>query len=292
MIRLPSFSPRRGTRRRRPEPPKQPVVPKVRQRAVPEPSEPVTSTALPRLGDRGTLRTVWLAALIAVSLIPLGFVARKLAAQPFFAVRHVSVHGATHVSDDEARRLAGIEPGMAWLLFDRRSAERRLESHPWIEHARVLRPWPGRVRLSIRECEPVARVEVAGRTYGLCDDLRIVPAGDEALPLLRGHGREKTDPDALARGIDYVAALRKAGIAGRERVELDVTQGTGDRVVLPDRGFTATVDERIPVSVAVRNVRAFLETLDEEGGSRGTLRLVSGDTAVWRGAAGRPQAAG
>ena len=232
------------------------------------------------------------AVIVLIAAIPLSLGFRRLAVVPAFAVRHVSVKGAKHFPEDEARRLAGIEPGQPWLLVDRRAAELRLESHPWIEHARVLRPWPGFVRLSISECAPVARVEIAGRTYGLCQDLRVVPSGDEILPRIRGRGREKTDPDALARGLDYVAALRRAGIAGKEPVELEVNQGDGDRIVLPQRGFTATVDEQIPVRLAVRNVRAFLETLDEEGGSRGTLRLVSGDTAVWRGTSTRSQAAG
>ncbi|MFN8176536.1 MAG: FtsQ-type POTRA domain-containing protein [bacterium] len=238
-------------------------------------------------------RTVALAALGALLCIPLAIGARHLAANKVFRIRTVVVQASAHVGEDEIRSLAAIEPGMPWFLFDRRAAEERLEAHPWIERARVRRPWPGRVRITVEECQPVARVEVAGRTYGLCDDLRIVPEGDAALPMVRGHdGREKTDPEALARSLDYVAALRKAGIAGHEPVDLDVAGGTGDCLVLPDRGFTVTVDELVPVPVAMRNVLAFLETLDAEGGSRGTLRLVSGDTAVWRANTTRPHGTG
>ena len=204
-----------------------------------------------------------------------------------FAVHSVTVKGAERVDPKELLALAAVETGTPWFGLDRRGIEFRLESHPWVRHARVLCPWPGCVSLSIQECKPVARVEIAGRVYGLCEDLRVVPAGDPELPLIRGRGKEKTDPDALARGLDWVAALRKAKIAGAEAVRLDVTQGKGDQVVLPERGFTAAVDETIPVSLAARNILAFLETLDEEGGSRGTLRLISSGTGVWRAAGGR-----
>ena len=51
------------------------------------------------------------------------------------------------------------------------------------------------------------------------------------------------------------------------------------------RGFAATVEGPVPPDSAARNVAAFLETLDGTGSARGTLRVISESTAVWRAAA-------
>ncbi len=255
--------------------------------APPARTAPAEPSAPPSAAARRRRRVVAVAVLALLALVPLSFAARKLAQHPAFAVRSVHVKGAERVAAEDVLELAGVAAGQPWAGLDARAVELRLEGHPWVARAHVRRPWPGRVNLCIQECRPVARVEIGGRIYGLCEDLRVVPSGDPELPLIRSRGREKTDPDALARGLDWVELLRRAEIAGAEPVQVDVHQGEGDRVALPKRGFTASVDETIPVRLAARNVLAFLETLDEEGGSRGTLRLISGDTGVWRAAGGR-----
>jgi hypothetical protein len=258
-------------------------------------TEPPAAEDAPAGGPAAARRikqAIFFGALGLVLAVPVVLVARHVAANPFFRIRHVSVQASAHVSEAALRDLAGIDPGMPWFLFDAKAAEDRLEANAWVERAHVMRTLPGSVRISVNECKPVARIEVAGRTYGLCDDLRIIPSGDDSLPLVRGRARTKADPAALARGLEYFRALRKAGIAGKEPVELDVAADTGDCLALPSRGFTVTVDETVPVPVVIRNVLAFLETLDAEGGSRGTLRLVSSDTAVWRASTGRVRATG
>jgi cell division septal protein FtsQ len=155
-------------------------------------------------------------------------------------------------------RLAAIEPGSSGLALDTAAIARRVESEPWVRRARVWRPWPGSVRVSVDEYEPVARVEIARRIYGICRGLQVVPSADEALPLIRTRGREATDPDALGRGLEYLASLRKAGLLKRERVELELTAADGDRLTLPDRGFAAVVDGSVPIPTAVENA-SFLE---------------------------------
>jgi hypothetical protein len=155
-----------------------------------------------------------------------------------------------------------------------------------VDRVRVRRLWPGKVRIDVRECRPVARVEIAGRTYGLCEDLRIVPARGEAdgtLPLVRAEGR-RADPVALARALDYLRGLAEAGVEEPGRLEVTVAPGEPDRIRL-GRGFAATVEGPVAPELAARNVAAFLETLDGTGAARGTLRVISESTAVWRAAA-------
>jgi hypothetical protein len=127
---------------------------------------------------------------------------------------------------------------------------------------------------------------VDGQRYGLCPDLRLVPVmGDEGeLPVIRdfASGR-KVDPETLARGLEYVTQLRELGF--HDTLHLDLRKANVDVILLPDRGFAAEVESALAAPVAARSVAAFLETLDAEGGQRGTLRLISEGTAVWKASA-------
>ncbi len=271
------------------------VQPRRRPRRVqpsPAPAPATEARTGPRISPRLRGLALWGLGLLGIAGLLAGPVQRGLAAQPAFAIRVVTVTGEEGASEAVLLELAGIEPGSSWLALDRREIERRLERDPWVRRARVHRPWPGRVRLAIDEFEPVARLEIARRIYGVCAGLQVVPAAGEALPLIRTRAGKPIDPDTLGRGLAYLAALRKIGLLPRERVELELADSGGDRLALPDRGFAALVDAAIPASLAVKNVAAFLERLDGEGGSRGTLRLVSGGTAVWRAATSRTGRAG
>lgn len=212
--------------------------------------------------------------------------AQGLAAHPALAVQEVEWVGARHADPEELRSLAEVEPGLPWASLDTEAIRFRVESHPWVARARVRRPWIGKVRILVEECQALAFVNVDGQRYGLCADLRLVPVtGEEGdLPIIRdfASGRE-VDPGTLARGLDYVNILRDLGL--QEPLQLDLRKSNVDIISLPDRGFTAEVGAAIAASEAARSVAAFLETLDAEGGQRGTLRLISEGTAVWRAAA-------
>jgi len=212
---------------------------------------------------------------------------RALVASPSLVVREVTVRGAEFADPEAVAQLAAVHAGESWLGLDRRAAERRARAHPQVERVRVRRPWIGKVRIDVKECVPVARVEIGGRQYGLCDDLRVIPGrgeADEGLPLLRTGGR-RADPETLERGLEYLRGLRTAGVPGEERLEVTVTPGEPDRIRFVKRGFAATVEGPLSPDSAARNVAAFLETLDETGSARGTLRVISESTAVWRAAA-------
>jgi hypothetical protein len=213
---------------------------------------------------------------------------RALAAHPGLAVREIEVVGTEHAAEEELRALAGVVVGDHWLDLDRDAIRFRLRSHPWVADARVRRPGPGRVRLVVEECEPVARIRVAGEVHGVCRDLRVVPAVDgSTLPVIAvtsaGRGGSGTNPEILARGVDYVAALEDLGLGETEAFEVEVG-GECDRIRFPRRGFDVRVEAPMPATAAARNAAAFLERLDAEGASRGTLRLISEETAVWRAA--------
>ena len=228
-----------------------------------------------------------LLAVAAVWGAKLGWV--RLAAHPSLAVKTVEVVAGPHVAEKEILRLARLAPGESWLDVPVREVRFRVRSHPWVEDVKVRRPWPGRVRLIVRECVPIARVSIAGREYALAADLRVLPgpaASEEPLPLVEaGEKKRPLDEECLSRALAYVQALREIGISGEEPVEVVTSPSRPDRIRLPSRGFSARIEVGVPTGRAARNVRAFLESVDEVGGSRGTLRVISEGTAVWEASA-------
>lgn len=248
---------------------------------------PRSRTRFVRVARRSLLAVGLLA---AAGLLGAGGVhgVRWLVAHPALAVREVLVTGAEKASVAEITTLAGIVPGEPWLALDLAGARLRVRTHPWVEDVRLHRPAPGRVRVDVREFRPIAAVEVAGSRYGITRELAIVPeASGGALPLIAGvftKGVQEVDvlEELLARGVAYVGALGSLGFLEGRRVELLVGPSAPDRIRLEGGAFTAVVEGVIPPSRVARNVTAFLEKLDDQDEVRGTLRLVSATTAVWR----------
>lgn len=211
---------------------------------------------------------------------------QALVDHPALVVREVTVTGLDVTPPAEILELAAVAEGESWLGLDRGAVALRVRAHPFVGRVRVRRPWPGRVRIDVVECVPVARVQVKSRTYGLCEDLRILPGRgerDEELPLLRTDA-PGLDPELLARGLQYLRELDERGVGRNERIEIVLGKGAPDRIRFLQRGFAATVEHPVPPDSAARNVAAFLETLDETGEARGTLQVISESTAVWRAA--------
>ena len=135
----------------------------------------------------------------------------------------------------------------------------------------------------------------AAKLRGFVDDLRgQVLASEPGLIRLRiGLPTGYTASPPSGSGIvNWFRGVARPSVApGQEPVEVELGHQE-DRVVLEARGFSARVAPGIPLPIAVRDMVAFLETLDVKGGSRGTLRLVSSGTGVWRAAGGRPLGSG
>lgn len=238
---------------------------------------------LPRPGRREVLGLAILL-LVGGSVLGLRAAWERMATLPFFAVREVEIVGTEHTTPEEIHAIAGVEPGASWLALDSAAVRFRVHSHPWVERVRVMRPWLGKVRITIRESEPVARLELAGRSMPLTEDVRILPddvEDDGSLPVIRGaKSGANFNEAALERAIAYVRELRLQGLGDVAGVEIDLSP-TADRIRLRDRGFLASIESPIEPHDAIQNVVSFLETLDGEGGAHGTLRLISLGTAVW-----------
>lgn len=125
--------------------------------------KPKRRGAAPESGPRGWIRHPRFGFVVVVAVATVGGgalvrqVPRLLVRIPAFEINTVGVEGATYLTEDEARRAAGIvegtnlwEPKDPWI--------RGLQSHPLVRSVSVRRMPPGRVVFQVAERAPVAFV--------------------------------------------------------------------------------------------------------------------------------------
>lgn len=209
-----------------------------------------------------------------------------LTTMPAFNVAGIDVTGARYVPADVARALAGILPdASAW--DDHSEAETRLETHPLVEEARVVRQGFNRLSIELREVRPVALVSapalepVDGKGMVLPLDPAVhaldlpilLQARVEAGRVADEHSRRVLAVmDRLDRlSPDFVGRVSEIHRSSGDAIELVLLEGShAETVILPlddaevaflraedaigecaDRGRVVTVDARFRGQIVV-----------------------------------------
>ena len=143
----------------------------------------------------------------------LGGVAVVLAAYvatqtPLLDVDRLVVDGAAHTDAGDIRAAVRVERGDPMIGVDTGRAAARTEELPWVEHAEVVRRWPGTIEVRVTERSLAAVVEVAEGRVALVDPggtvLEVTTHPPVGLPVLTG------DPGVIAEGEDLDADARAA----------------------------------------------------------------------------------
>ena len=168
---------------------------------------------------KGRKRLIWVAIAAAILLVLVGAVA--VLASSLFDVRTIDVQGAVYTDPTELSAIVDDLRGDAILLVDTRQIERRLESIPWVESARVSTQFPHRVFIDIRERKPIATFAGSDGKYRVIDRDGRVPRRRRRHPhrLHAGHGGQPR---------------RRAGPVRRAALRLG--RPTGDRPAERDPG--------------------------------------------------------
>jgi len=169
---------------------------------------------------------------------------------PRFALESIAVTGNAHAGSSEIVTAAALPRGENVWLMDVRGALARVEALPWVRSAAIHRSWPNRVRISVVERVPVARIRLpsspedpaAGGQYALIDaDANVLDVGATVLerhlpvfglnPLPAG----ATEPGASLAQTDAAVALdaaRRLNGLGVRYAEIDIDPATGFSAVL------------------------------------------------------------
>jgi cell division protein FtsQ len=156
-----------------------------------------------------------------------------------FRISEIALAGEHEVGRDEILVLAGITDRSSLLFLDAARARTRLLTNPWIADATVLKLYPDRLRIEIKERQPFALWQKDGRVALIAADGTVLeatmPPRFAALPLVVGKGAEQTAQNFLALLARYpaIAHLTEASIFVAER-RWNLHLKDGVEILLPE----------------------------------------------------------
>jgi cell division protein FtsQ len=157
-----------------------------------------------------------------------------------FRISEIALAGEHEVSREDILSLAGITGRSSLLFLDAGQARTRLMTNPWIAQAAVLKLYPGRLRIEIKERQAFALWQKEGRVYLIATDGTVletyVPQRFAALPLVVGNGAEHAARDFfdLLKRYPAIAATVEASVLVAER-RWNLHLKGGLEVLLPER---------------------------------------------------------
>ncbi len=238
--------------------------------------------AAPR-ARRGGLRSLLRTAILAGVLVAVSWVTFDLAREHWLyrieslGLKRIPVTRDGVLTEDEIRRLAGVQLGRNILTIDIFSMRQRLLRHPRIEEATVRIAFPSTLTIAVRERTPVARIllpPVGGlQAFYLLDE-----SGHVLMPFEDGHApREVIDAEAALPMLTHVAI---AGFSAGQAVEDPLVLAALRFLGGFDASAMAGVSEIVSVDVGVPGVLGVLSNF----GARITLAPDDFDRqlAEWR----------
>src|SRR5579884_358005 len=109
-----------------------------------------------------------------------------------FRISEVSLTGERELSRERVLAIAGVTGHSSLLFLDPATTRARLLGNPWIAEATVLKLYPGRLRIELKERKPFALWQQGGKVYVIADDGTVLENYIEqrfaALPLVVGAG--------------------------------------------------------------------------------------------------------
>ena len=157
-----------------------------------------------------------------------------------FRISEVALSGEHALGRARILDIAGITDRSSLLFLDARQVRARLMANPWIANATVLKLYPSRLRIEIKEREPFALWQKDGQVSIVSADGTVlqdgVPPAFANLPLVVGKGAERQAPAMLALVARYPAIAQQVEasvLVADRRWNLHLKNGI--EVLLPER---------------------------------------------------------
>jgi cell division protein FtsQ len=130
-----------------------------------------------------------------------------------FGISEIALTGEHELGRDHILSIAGITHRSSLLFLDPEKTRERLIADPWIAEATVLKLYPGRLRIDVRERKPFALWQNDGKVYLIADDgtvlESVIAQRFAGLPLLVGKGAERAAPHFIALMARYPSIARE-----------------------------------------------------------------------------------
>lgn len=130
-----------------------------------------------------------------------------------FRISEVALSGTHELSRERVLAIAGVTGRSSLLFLDPAKTRARLVSNPWIAEATVLKLYPGRLRIEVKERRPFALWQMDAKLHLIANDGTVledqVPHEFASLPLVVGKGAEARAAGLLALVAHYPAIARQ-----------------------------------------------------------------------------------
>ena len=213
------------------------------------------------------------AAMVVIALLVLGLTGWIVMNSAFFEIRDVRVEGARNVSPDEIRRLADIPADANLIMLPLDGVIGRLERHPWILDAQVVRDLPTTAVIRVIERTPGGWMRDADGIAILAGDGTVLARVPEAPARLPEIGESADTLTVGERVVGPGQTLRvAASMGGPLRRHVASLHLAGSEIVLRLRaGGTVLYGE--PVELPAKNL-ALAELLRWASGEGVPVRTI------------------
>ena len=194
-----------------------------------------------------------------------------------FRIAAVALTGNKHVTREEILGMVGV--ARASLLFlDADAARTRLQSNPWIAEATVLKLFPDRLHITVKEREVFALWQKDGKVSVIAPDGTVVQpyvaSRFTGLPLVVGGGAQLKAREFLAlldRYPQIRGDLRAATLVAERRWNLRLKNGLDVR--LPETDVARALDTLITLDRDKKILSRDITSIDLRLPDRVTVRL-------------------
>jgi cell division protein FtsQ len=195
-----------------------------------------------------------------------------------FRIAAISLSGEKEVSREQILMAAGVNGGASLLFLDADVARRRLMANPWIADAAVLKLYPDRLQITIRERHAFALWQKSGRLSVIAEDGTVLEPFVERrylkLPLVVGRGAARRAEDFLTivdRYPDIRSKLRASILVAQRRWNLLLRNDI--EVLLPETDVGPTLDRLVALDRTKKLLSRDITIVDLRLPDRVSVRL-------------------
>ncbi len=195
-----------------------------------------------------------------------------------FRIAAISLTGSKEVSRQEILGTVGVTGQSSLLFLDADAARARLLTNPWIADATVLKLYPDRLQVTVRERQAFALWQKDGQVSVIADDGTVLEPFVEdrflGLPLVVGRGAQRQAKDFFAlvdRYPDLRAQLRASILVAQRRWDLRLINGIN--VQLPETDVGRALDELVALDHDKKLLSRDITNVDLRLADRVTVRL-------------------
>lgn len=195
-----------------------------------------------------------------------------------FRITSLSINGRKQLSQEEVLAIGGVNGRSSLLFLNAADVRDKLKASPWIADATVLKLYPGRLSIEIKERKAFALWQQSGRMSVIAEDGAVlepfVASRFTNLPLVVGKGADTQARDFLALLAQYpqIKPDVKAVIyVGERRWNLRMNSGLDIR--LPEHGVANALTTLTKLDKEEKLLSRDITAIDMRLPDRLTVRL-------------------